>query len=58
VTVIFLLTPIHILGLIGVTGVLGKSLITIRRLMFLTRTDHFMKRAEFPLRYTNKITVL
>jgi len=58
VTVIFLVTSIHILGLIGVTGVLRKSLITTRRLMFLTCTDQFMKHAEFPLRYTYKITVL
>jgi len=56
VTVIFLVTSIHILGLIGVTGVLGKSLITIRRLMFVARTDQFMKRAEFPGRFTNKIS--
>jgi len=56
VTVIFLVTSIHILGLIGVTGVLGKSLITIRRLMFVTRSDLFMKCAEFPQRFTNKIS--
>jgi len=56
VTAIFLVTSIHILGLIRVTGDLVKSLITIRRLMLVTRTDQFMKRADFPRRFTNKIS--